>query len=91
MAATVNRLDCTSRESFTLISRRLHPVAASMRWLLQEDGVPKPGFTIFLLFFGVAMLDALQGGSWPRVAFWAGMGAAFWAIESWGIARQRGR
>ena len=51
----------------------------------------KPGFTIFLLFFGVAMLDALQGGAWTRVAFWACIGAAFWLIERWGLARQQRR
>ncbi|MFA6415057.1 MAG: hypothetical protein WC217_03110 [Candidatus Paceibacterota bacterium] len=37
-------------------------------------------FTIFLLFFSLAALDALQTANWLRVAFWVLIGAAFlWA------------
>lgn len=28
-------------------------------------------FALFLLFFGVAALDALKDGSWLRAGFWA--------------------
>ena len=47
-----------------------------------------PGMTIFVLFFGVSLLDALWGGHWVRAAFWLGMGSAFWALERMG--RRRG-
>ncbi|MDE1919435.1 MAG: hypothetical protein KGH56_01920 [Patescibacteria group bacterium] len=37
-------------------------------------------FTIFILFFGVALLDALQTQNWLRVVFWAAVASAFlWA------------
>jgi hypothetical protein len=26
--------------------------------------------TIFLLFFGIALLDAIKGGHWLRILFW---------------------
>lgn len=40
-----------------------------------------PGFTIFLLFFGISLLDALRGGHWVRAIFWLGIGLAFWAFD----------
>jgi hypothetical protein len=48
-----------------------------------------PGLTIFILFFGVSLLDALWGGHWVRALFWIGMGLAFYALERAG--RRRGR
>ena len=33
--------------------------------------------TVFLLFFGVALLDALRTGSWLRAAFWIVLGLCF--------------
>lgn len=37
-------------------------------------------FAIFALFFGVALLDAVQTQNWLRVAFWVVIGAVFlWA------------
>jgi len=37
-------------------------------------------FAIFILFFGVALLDAIQTQNWLRVAFWAAIGVVFlWA------------
>ena len=51
----------------------------------------RPGTTIFILFFGVALLDALRGGAWPRVVFWVGIGAAFWLMESWSLRRSARR
>ena len=37
-------------------------------------------FAVFILFFGVAALYAMQTQNWLRVAFWAVIGAAFlWA------------
>ena len=43
--------------------------------------VKYPGLTIFLLFFGVALLDALRGGHWVRALFWIGMGVLFATLE----------
>lgn len=37
-------------------------------------------FVIFILFFGVALLDAVQTQNWLRVIFWLAIGAVFlWA------------
>jgi len=35
------------------------------------------GFTIFILFFGIALLDAALSGNWIRVVFWLLIGAVF--------------
>lgn len=35
------------------------------------------GVTIFLLFFGVATLEAFQTRNWIRAAFWLPVGAVF--------------
>ena len=40
------------------------------------------GVTIFLLFFGLSLLDALWGGHWLRAGFWIAMGLAFAAMDS---------
>lgn len=45
-----------------------------------------PGLTIFVLFFGVSLLDALWGGHWVRALFWLGTGLVFFLME-----RTRGR
>lgn len=39
-------------------------------------------FTIFLLFFGVAMLEAFQTGSWLKAAFWLAIGLVFLAADN---------
>jgi hypothetical protein len=33
--------------------------------------------TVFLLFFGVATLEAFQSGNWIKAAFWLAIGAVF--------------
>lgn len=35
------------------------------------------GFTIFILFFGAAALDAIQTRNWLRSAFWLLLGIVF--------------
>ena len=35
------------------------------------------GFTIFIIFFGAATLDAITTRSWLRSIFWLAMGVAF--------------
>jgi len=39
------------------------------------------GLTIFLVFFGISLLDALWGGHWVRALFWLGMGLVFFALD----------
>jgi len=34
-------------------------------------------FTIFILFFGVAMLEAFQTKNWTKAAFWLVIGVVF--------------
>lgn len=34
-------------------------------------------FAVFLLFFGVAALEAFQTGKWPVVLFWLAVGLVF--------------
>lgn len=46
-----------------------------------------PAMTIFILFFGIALLDALRGGEWPRVAFWVAIGLVFFLLERRGRFR----
>jgi hypothetical protein len=33
--------------------------------------------TVFLLFFGIAALEAFQSGNWPKAAFWLAIGLVF--------------
>ena len=35
------------------------------------------GFTVFVVFFGVAVLDAIRSFHWLRIIFWLGMGVLF--------------
>lgn len=37
----------------------------------------RSNFTIFILFFGIALLDAIRGGYWLRVLFWLAIAALF--------------
>ena len=48
--------------------------------------MPKPGLTIFILFFGVALLDAIRGGHWLRIVFWVTVGAMFWLLDRRGFS-----
>jgi len=41
----------------------------------------RTNLTIFFLFFGIALLDALKGGHWPRVLFWLAVGAFFFLAD----------
>jgi len=47
-----------------------------------------PGITMFLLFFGIATMDALTAGNWLRIVFWVLMGVGFVLLDWWGH-RQR--
>lgn len=39
-------------------------------------------FTVFLLFFGVATLEAFQTRNWIKAAFWLAIGIVFLAADS---------
>ena len=47
----------------------------------------RTSFTIFLVFFGVAVLDALRGGQLLRIAFWLAVALLFLAAEWLGERR----
>ena len=47
-----------------------------------EEGVMKgiklgTNVAVFLLFFGVATLEAFQSGNWLKAGFWAAIGVVF--------------
>jgi hypothetical protein len=35
------------------------------------------GFIVFILFFGIALLDAVHSFDWMRIAFWLATGLVF--------------
>jgi uncharacterized membrane protein len=35
------------------------------------------GFTVFIVFFGMAMIDAIATQNWGRSIFWLAIGVAF--------------
>jgi hypothetical protein len=39
-------------------------------------------FAVFLLFFGVATLEAFQSGNWVKAVFWAAIGVVFLAGDN---------
>jgi hypothetical protein len=38
---------------------------------------------VFILFFGVALVESFRGES-PEMAFWIAMGVMFFFLERWG-------
>lgn len=41
----------------------------------------RPGLAIFVIFFGVSLLDAIRGGPWYRALFWIAIGLAFLFLD----------
>jgi hypothetical protein len=41
----------------------------------------RSNFTIFILFFGIAFLDAIRGGYWLRILFWLAMAIIFFLAD----------
>jgi hypothetical protein len=39
-------------------------------------------FAVFLLFFGVAALEALQIANWTKAAFWVAIGIVFLVVDN---------
>ena len=48
----------------------------------------RPGLTVFILFFGLATIEAITDGRWPRILFWMAMAAAFALLDWWGQRRR---
>jgi hypothetical protein len=44
------------------------------------------GFTVFIIFFGLALLEAIQTQNWPRMIFWLVTGAVFILADNLGKA-----
>jgi hypothetical protein len=44
--------------------------------------VPGPGLAIFIIFFGVSLLEAFQTKNWLRVLFWLAVGFLFLALDN---------
>lgn len=40
------------------------------------------GFAVFVLFFGISVLEALQTRNWVRAGFWLAIGVAFLVAEN---------
>jgi hypothetical protein len=43
-------------------------------------------FTVFLLFFGVATLEAFQTRNWIKAAFWLAIGIVFLLADNFRLA-----
>jgi len=41
----------------------------------------RPGLAIFVIFFGISLLDAFRGGPWYRALFWVAIGVAFMLMD----------
>jgi hypothetical protein len=48
----------------------------------------RTNLTIFLLFFGIALLDAIRGGNWLRILFWLVIGALFFMADRREMAKR---
>lgn len=48
----------------------------------------RTNLTIFVLFFGIALLDAIRGGHWLRVLFWSAVAAVFLLADRRELARR---
>ena len=46
-----------------------------------QKPIPGTNMTIFILFFGIAMLDAVRSHAWLRVSFWLGIAAIFLFVD----------
>ncbi len=44
----------------------------------------RPGLTVFILFFGIATLEAITDRRWLRIAFWLTLAAIFALLDWWG-------
>lgn len=47
----------------------------------------RTNLAIFIVFFGISLLDALRGGHWLRVVFWLGIAGFFLWADRRAVAR----
>jgi hypothetical protein len=40
------------------------------------------GFAIFVIFFGISLVEPLRTGSWVEVVFWLGLGILFFVADN---------
>jgi hypothetical protein len=50
---------------------------------------PGTNVTVFLLFFGIALLEATRSGHWPVAVFWLVVGALFLRADHLDARRSR--
>jgi hypothetical protein len=43
---------------------------------------PGPGITVFILFFGISVLEAIRTRDWGDIAFWMALGIMFLVADS---------
>ena len=43
----------------------------------------RSGMTVFILFFGVAFLEAFRTKNWIAVAYWIAMASLFLVLDNW--------
>jgi hypothetical protein len=43
---------------------------------------PGPGFAVFIVFFGIALLEAFRTQNWVMIIFWVVMGLVFILLEN---------
>ena len=48
-----------------------------------------PGMAIFVLFFGISLIEAFRAGRWGVAALWLAAGALFWMMDR--MRRVRGK
>jgi cell division protein FtsW (lipid II flippase) len=46
------------------------------------------GFVIFILFFGIALLEAINTRNWMMVIFWAAIGLLFFVLDNQRSSRE---
>ena len=50
----------------------------------------RTNFAVFVIFFGLATVDALRGGDWLRIGFWLVIGLLFLAAD-WLVEKRAAR
>jgi hypothetical protein len=50
--------------------------------MIMKQIKPGPGFTIFMLFFALALIDAIRLQDWLKVSFWVGIGVVFLLLDN---------
>jgi len=51
----------------------------------------RTNLTIFILFFGISVLDAIRGGHWLRILFWVVVAACFLLADRREMAKRAPR